>query len=221
MSSLAIDWQGEYASYDEPQRWLPEFEKRGVSSWKLGQRILANHNAGRFRVRVTDRTVAAGSTIRLRVEGIAPLAPLAVLGGRLNGDPLDLFGKVVVPYEETLDALVRIPSDAASGTYVFLAQQWEPGGQPGYAGGSLIYLSSAVSVKVKPHIDITDEIDERQGVMLEHEEYERLISAAEDLEDLRAADEALHEIERGEDELIPWEQVRDRIGTEYEGPEDF
>lgn len=153
MSNLAIDWQGEYAPYDEPQRWLPEFEKRGVSSWKLGQTILANHNAGRFRVRVAEKTVAAGSTIRLRVEGIAPLAPLAILSGRLNGDPLDLFGKIVVPYEEALDALARIPSDAESGTYVFLAQQWEPGGQPGYAGGSLLYASSVSPVEVRPHID--------------------------------------------------------------------
>ncbi len=153
MSSLAIDWQGEYASYDEPERWLPELEKRGVSPWLLGQKILANHNAGRFRTHVVDKTVAAGSTIRLRVEGIAPLAPLAVLSGRLNGDPLDLFGKVVVPYEETLDALVRVPQDAESGTYVFLAQQWEPGGQPGYEGGSTLYASNVNSVEVRPHID--------------------------------------------------------------------
>jgi len=153
MSSLAVDWQGEYAPYDEPQRWLPEFEKRGGSPWKLGQTILANHNAGRFRIHVADRTVAAGSTIRLTVEGIAPLAPLAILSGRLNGDPLNLFGKVVVPYEETLHALARIPLDAEGGTYVFLAQQWEPGGQPGYAGGSLLYASSVSSVEVRPHID--------------------------------------------------------------------
>ena len=153
MSSLAIDWQGEYASYDEPQRWLPEFERRGVSSWKLGQRILANHNAGRFRVCVANSTVTVGSTIRLTVEGITPLAPLAILSGRLDSDPLKLFGKVVVPYEETLDALARIPSDAESGTYVFLAQQWEPGGQPGYAGGSLLYASNVSPVEVRPHID--------------------------------------------------------------------
>ncbi len=56
--------------------------------------------------------MAAGSTIRLKVEGIAPLAPLAVLSGRLNGDPLNLFEKIVIPYKETLDALVRVPPDA-------------------------------------------------------------------------------------------------------------
>ncbi len=139
MKNLAIDWQGEYASYDRPETWRPELKKRKLSPWILGQMILANHNAGRFRARVADRNVAAGSAIRLKVEGIAPLAPLAVLSGRLNGDPLNFFEKIIVPYEETLDALVRVPPDAESGTYVFLAQQWEPGGQPGYAGGSLIY----------------------------------------------------------------------------------
>ena len=207
----------QYAWHDEPQRWLPEFERRGLSSYKLGQRILANHNVGRFRVRVADRIAAAGSTIRLTVKGIAPLAPLAILSGRLDSDPLRLFGKVVVPYEEILDALAHVPSDAESGTYVFLAQQWEPGGQPGYAGGSLLYASNVSPVEVRSHLD---ETGKRQGVMLELEEYERLLSSAEDLEDLRAADEALYGIECGEDELIPWEQVRDRIGSEYEGPED-
>lgn len=63
---------------------------------------------------------------------------------------------------------------------------------------------------------ITDESGNRQSVILSLEEYERLLEAFEDLEDLRAADEALREIERGEDELVPWEQVRDRIGSEYE-----
>lgn len=66
---------------------------------------------------------------------------------------------------------------------------------------------------------ITDEAGKRQSVILGIEEYERLLEAFEDLKDLRAADKALAEIERGEDELIPWEQVRDEIGSEYERPE--
>ena len=65
---------------------------------------------------------------------------------------------------------------------------------------------------------ITDETGKRRGVILEIEEYERLLEALEDLEDLRAADETLRRIESGEDELIPWEQVKDKIGTEYEEP---
>ena len=65
---------------------------------------------------------------------------------------------------------------------------------------------------------VTDETGKRRGVILDIEEYERLLEALEDLEDLRAADEALRRIERGEDGLIPWEQARDKIGTEYEDP---
>ncbi len=65
---------------------------------------------------------------------------------------------------------------------------------------------------------ITDETGKRRGVILDIEEYERLLEAFEDLEDLRAADQALRKIESGEDELIPWEQVKNKIGTEYEGP---
>jgi hypothetical protein len=90
--------------------------------------------------------------VQLEVEGITPLAPLAILGGRLDGASLDLFGKVIVPYVEELDALINIPPDAEEGTYVFLAQQWEPGGQPAYPGGSLIYPSSATSVEVRANI---------------------------------------------------------------------
>lgn len=153
MSSLAIDWRGEYAPYDKPEDWLPELEESGLSPWILGQMIFAKHNEGNFRTDVAERSVAAGSAVQLKVEGITPLAPLAIFSGRLNGGPLDLFGKVIVPYEEKLDALVRIPPDIESGTYVFLAQQWEPGGQPAYPGGALIYPSSAVSVEVRPHVD--------------------------------------------------------------------
>lgn len=67
---------------------------------------------------------------------------------------------------------------------------------------------------------ITNEKGERVGVNLDIKEYERLLEALEDLEDLRAANEALATIERGEDEPIPWEQVRDKIGSEHEDPKD-
>lgn len=153
MSKLAIDWRGEYAPYDKPEAWLPELEKSGLSSWVLGQMIFARHNEGRFRTHVAEKSVTAGSAVQLKVEGITPLAPLAILSGRLSDGPLDLFGKVIVPYEEKLDALVRVPPDVESGTYVFLAQQWEPGGQPAYPGEALIYPSSVVSVEVRPHVD--------------------------------------------------------------------
>jgi predicted DNA-binding protein len=61
---------------------------------------------------------------------------------------------------------------------------------------------------------ITDETGRRQSVILSIEEYERLLEALETLEDLRAADEALREIERGEDELIPWEQAKREMDEE-------
>lgn len=54
---------------------------------------------------------------------------------------------------------------------------------------------------------VTDEKGERVGVILDVKEYERLMEALEDLGDLRAADEALREIESGEDEVIPLEQA--------------
>lgn len=61
---------------------------------------------------------------------------------------------------------------------------------------------------------ITDETGKRQSVILSIEEYERLLKALEDLEDLRAADEALAEIARGEDELIPWEEAKREMDEE-------
>jgi hypothetical protein len=67
---------------------------------------------------------------------------------------------------------------------------------------------------------VTDEKSERVAVILDIKEYERLLEALEDLEDLRAADETLAAIERGEEEPISWEQVRDKIGSEYEEPKD-
>lgn len=67
---------------------------------------------------------------------------------------------------------------------------------------------------------VVDENGKRVSVILDVEEYERLIEALEDLEDVRLYDEAKAEIERDEDELIPWEKVREKIGSEYEQPTD-
>lgn len=58
---------------------------------------------------------------------------------------------------------------------------------------------------------VTDENGERVGVLLGLEEYERLLEAVEDLADLRAADEALREIQSGKDEVIPLEQAAREI----------
>lgn len=54
---------------------------------------------------------------------------------------------------------------------------------------------------------IVDENGKRVSVILPVEEYERLIESLEELEDVRAYDEAKAELERGEDEVIPFDQA--------------
>jgi PHD/YefM family antitoxin component YafN of YafNO toxin-antitoxin module len=57
---------------------------------------------------------------------------------------------------------------------------------------------------------LTDENGERVGVVLSVDEYERLTEAVEDLEAIGAYDEDMARIERGEAELIPWEESKRR-----------
>lgn len=63
---------------------------------------------------------------------------------------------------------------------------------------------------------ITDEDGTRQGVLLDIEDYERLLEAAEELADIAAYDEAKAREKRSEADYVSWEEVRDKIGTEYE-----
>ncbi|MGI8911775.1 MAG: hypothetical protein ACR2JR_14670 [Rubrobacteraceae bacterium] len=58
---------------------------------------------------------------------------------------------------------------------------------------------------------LTDQNGERIGVLLDIQEYERLMEELEELEDIRAYDEAVATIERGEDEVIPFEQAMEEI----------
>lgn len=58
---------------------------------------------------------------------------------------------------------------------------------------------------------LTDEKGERVGVVLGLSEYEALVERIEDLEDIAAYDEAKAELERGEDELIPFNQAMREI----------
>lgn len=51
----------------------------------------------------------------------------------------------------------------------------------------------------------------RVAVVISAEEYERLLEAREDAEDIRAAEDALAEIRAGAP-TIPWEQVRRDLG---------
>ena len=64
---------------------------------------------------------------------------------------------------------------------------------------------------------VVDENGKRVAVLLEIEEYERMVEELEEFEDIlarRAYDEAKAELERGEDELIPWEQAKREIEEE-------
>lgn len=58
---------------------------------------------------------------------------------------------------------------------------------------------------------VTDERGRRTRVILEIEEYERLIEAAEDAEDAREHERVMAAIKRGETERIPFERKSDRI----------
>jgi hypothetical protein len=128
---------------------------RGAEAYPLdlGTDIFGNHREGRFRTEAVEKSVVAGSSVRLTLRGITPYAPLAIIRGRLDGQPPEAFGRIVMPFEERLDALIRVPEDAEGGTYVFFGQQWEPGGTPAYPGRSLIYPSAIASVEVRPRMD--------------------------------------------------------------------
>ncbi len=52
------------------------------------------------------------------------------------------------------------------------------------------------------------------GVLLDVEEYERMVEELEDLEDIRDAREVRDAIERGEEDLVPWEQAKREIEAE-------
>jgi hypothetical protein len=152
--NLAVDLRGKYAFLDQPERLERELRERPVPSrWILGQMIFGNYSSGRFRTSVAEKTVLVGDIVHLKVDGITPYAVLAIISGRLDSEPLQPFGRMIVPYEDSLDVIVRIPPEAEGGTYVFFAQQWESGAQPAYPGGALIYPSSVASLEVRPRIN--------------------------------------------------------------------
>jgi hypothetical protein len=61
---------------------------------------------------------------------------------------------------------------------------------------------------------MVDENGKHISVILPIEEYERLIEELEELDDIKAAEEARREIETGADELIPWEQAKREMEEE-------
>ena len=54
---------------------------------------------------------------------------------------------------------------------------------------------------------VVDENSKRVGVLLDIEEYERMVEELEEFADIRVYDEAVAELEPGEDELIPFDQA--------------
>ena len=58
---------------------------------------------------------------------------------------------------------------------------------------------------------IVDENGKRISVILPIEEYESMLEELEELEDIRAYDEAKAALERGEDEVIPLDQAMREI----------
>jgi hypothetical protein len=162
VSSLIVEnLEGEYAFYDEYDQWASKLAEWETAFYAVGNRIASNYHAGRFRTEVAKDPAVSGLRVRLKVSGITPLGALVILGGRLNNGPPESLGKIVVPFEDSLDVLTRIPEDAEGGTYVFFAQQWEiwvdregkPVGLPAYPGGTLVYVSRMSSVEVYTQTD--------------------------------------------------------------------
>jgi uncharacterized membrane protein YkoI len=58
---------------------------------------------------------------------------------------------------------------------------------------------------------ITDTEGRRTAVVLDIEEYEALVEAAEDAEDAHAVDELREAIARGEEEMIPYHEAREEM----------
>ncbi|WP_047864633.1 hypothetical protein [Rubrobacter aplysinae] len=58
---------------------------------------------------------------------------------------------------------------------------------------------------------VTDAEVRRTKVILDIEEYEKLLEALEDLEDSRESERVMEDIRAGREERIPWEQAKREI----------
>jgi dodecin len=81
-----------------------------------------------------------------------------------------------------------------------------------YEGGSIVGYQVALVATFALEDDGESPGD--LGVVLEPSEYRRLREAEEELEDLRAYEEAIMELRTGEDQLTPWQEARPRIEAE-------
>ena len=80
----------------------------------------------------------------------------------------------------------------------------------------LIEDGNITGYKVNTEINFVLEDERESGLVVDPEEYSRLQEAAEELEDLKAYDEAITELETGEDELTPWGLAKGRVVAERE-----
>ena len=71
-------------------------------------------------------------------------------------------------------------------------------------------MATGAKVAKKSRQYVVDEEGRRKAVLLPIDEYEALLAAAEDLEDIRAADEARAQA----GEPVPWEQVKAELRAE-------
>jgi hypothetical protein len=55
---------------------------------------------------------------------------------------------------------------------------------------------------------VTDAEGRRTKVILDIEEYEKLLEALEDLEDARESERIMEDVRAGREERIPWEQAK-------------
>jgi hypothetical protein len=58
---------------------------------------------------------------------------------------------------------------------------------------------------------VTDAEGRRTKVILDIEEYEKLLEALEDLEDAREHERVMEDVRTGREVLIPWEQAKREI----------
>ena len=65
---------------------------------------------------------------------------------------------------------------------------------------------------------VIDEKGRRVGVLLDVEEYERMVEELEELEDIRDVREVREAIERGEENVVSWEQAKREIEAERAEP---
>jgi flavin-binding protein dodecin len=82
-----------------------------------------------------------------------------------------------------------------------------------------VLIESGNIIGYKVNLEVTFVLDDERkadAIVVDPDEYRRLQDAAEELEDLRAYDEAIMELKIGEDQLTPWVLAKKRIAAERE-----